>query len=844
MPVAPGVRAALIGHSRAILELLDPPDAGEFANGYTWRVDYRIRLLNGLNATTDQLVMVRLDLGANSEESGADIRVESASGGVLPHRLIRYDAGDTWLRVRLPAVSAAEDTAFAVYTGRTGASTSNPAGVYEGAVIALDGITGADLTGQGRSLTTTGVTAGAMPDGQPAGVYDGAAFAIREAATPWLNGLPAITLYADLQCDAGADDKTRPVLLQSEGTLGTEATKDTAKLTRLATTSGGVPNAWNCTVHVAGGSAFALGTSGSANDDAQIVAGAWQSGQAPILYRDGEQQPTSNSAARTGTIETLSNGMSLAYLLEAKVAEAFIWPTALSASWLKIDALSKRTPLAIWGVSQGYGVADPTPCIAMPVRAAVEATAAADIDVLASSIGSSLTLESVTQGTRGTVTIEDGKARYTATGSEAGSDFFAYTIEDGAATGSTGRVDVTITASGATSPDPEDELPTPLSEVTLATQAEYDAWKAAIPPAGQHATLTTNVNLGNITFSGTEEAPIVIKASSVLGRTATGCGDISGSHIRVWGFQWGGVSPGLLTGRNLWFIRNRSTGGMRLRFRSPGGRAWYNHWDGGTTGRAIAFDTGANAGGPGLMGIEGHVKGCRFGDWAPGGDNATEVITVGFSDQRTFVESNTLIEGCLFEDCNIGGTEDETIALKTSYVTVRDCTFVRTRFLAVRHGTNHLIDRCVVVDSPTGGFTIRDADTILQNSKTVGNTRTAIFAGNLKPTANGGGQWWTVPTSSLNPQVRWPATYRLKVYNHDAEERAPMIGDKYSPDFSPLCPADDVVWLGNRGVDPERRSSPSGYWVNVTPPENWGDAAPVAYVAPVTLTAGDVGPTA
>ena len=400
-----------------------------------------------------------------------------------------------------------------------------------------------------------------------------------------------------------------------------------------------------------------------------------------------------------------------------------------------------------------------------------------------------------------------------------------------------------ISPGGGGDPAPE-ELPSPLSTIQVANQTQLNNAVAAADP-GDHVVMATGTyNLPNLTRSGTAANPIIYRAATNQAVTLSGLGNVTGHYNRVWGCLMGVQNFGDLVGTDFWAIRCRWTGGTgrKMQFKAPRAHVWYCEI-GNSAGQAIIYDTGANVGGSGVMGIEGHVKGCWFHDYAMGSEfgNAHEPIMIGRSDQRTFVVSNTLVEATLFENCNIGGQEDETLGIKTSFVIVRNCTFRNTRFLAIRHGTNHLIDRCVAVDCGTvGGFTIRDANTIVQNCRAQ-NSRTAIYAGNLKPTDNGGGQWWTVDVNTLNPKVRWPATYNLKVYNHDAIQIAPIIGDKYTPDFSPLCPADGITWLGNRGLNPTLRSNPTGYWANVNPSGEWGNAAPVAYVPPSALSTQQVG---
>lgn len=381
---------------------------------------------------------------------------------------------------------------------------------------------------------------------------------------------------------------------------------------------------------------------------------------------------------------------------------------------------------------------------------------------------------------------------------------------------------------GGSSEPSTEELPTPLSTVTIANQTQFDNWKSGPPPAGEHATVTfDNVDLGNLTFSGTEANPIVIKADSILGRPLGDCDDITGDNLRIYGFQWGAVSPGLMTGENTWFIRCRSVNGMKVRARAPGFHAWYCEWAGGSGTRAIFFSVDADE-----NGINGHVKGCYFHDWAPGGANATETITVGITNTFTGTAHNTLIEDSLFIDCNLGGAEDETISVKGSYVTVRNCTFLRTRFCQGRHGQYQRFERIWHEDSGTGGLTMNDNAGQMISCKTVGGSRTEIFAGNVLSGAEDA-DWYT--TTGTTPSGLYPRAHDCIIHHHDAQDTRPVIGKQFSTAFNPSRAAEGTQWLSNRGLTPTL-----ALHTNTTSTGTSG----IAHVAPVKLTANDVGPNA
>ena len=851
------------------IEVTPASTVATYANGYRYR---RRIVMPATMAQGETLVGFPLwvELAGNwlktagnggklANASGYDLRFERADGSKLAHEIERYDAeiGSLGAWVRLPELSNDQPTVVLVYYGKPDltASEAEPETVWQDYLAVWHLPDSLDASAEGRVLAPAGSLA-STADGLGAGaLLLGGNGVLSIADTSWLDGRDALSIQ--LRSKAGSIGHDRGQL--NVGGFGSDAASNLALRYQATGFAGNQPaNVIHSKLKTTAGNVGASSAAGTQSTAWQSLAFQWATGDSGLdLYVDGRPTPLSYANQIDGPATTQISGPLHLGAGPRDTAdggwvglidEVRFRPAKLDEAWLAAEHANQTDPAGFFGIGAEETVADATPgIVAIPLEVETSAGQWVDIDVLAAALSAGTdtpTIQVATQPQKGTASVIGGKVRYTPTSGTLGTDKFTYRLTaDGQS--ATAQISVLVTSSVSQGQQGgADELLQPLRIVSVKNQSELNAAKAAARP-GDHLLLANgSYSLGNVTVSGTLEAPIVFRAENNQAVTLTGLGDVSADNVRFWGFNCGNDNFGLLTGRNIWIIRCRWSGtstGNRIRFRSPGGRVWHCRMTG--NGRMIAFDTGANAGGSGLMGIQGHVRGCWFHDVAPGGNNATEVITVGFADTRTLVQSDTLIEYCLFEDCNLGGQEDETIAIKSSYVTVRNCTFRRTRFLAVRHGTHAVIDGCVHIDSSAGGFKLRDADGILQNSKTIGQSRTAIFAGNVLSTAAGGGDWWTTPTSSLNPGVKFPAAFRTKVYNHEAVDRAPVIGDKYSADFDPLRPADQVVWLGNRGIDPAPRTSPSGYWSDLTPANQWGDPAPVDYVAPLTLTSGQVGPT-
>ncbi len=371
------------------------------------------------------------------------------------------------------------------------------------------------------------------------------------------------------------------------------------------------------------------------------------------------------------------------------------------------------------------------------------------------------------------------------------------------------------------------ELPDALRSIYVSNQTELNnAIAVSIP--GDHIILSNgSYSLGALSKSGTESHPIVIRAANILGVNITSSPTITGSFIRFWGLNFGDNNLGAVDGSNVWVIRCKWAGsstGIRIRAQAPGFHAWYCQMSG--NGRQIAADLGAAK-----TGTNGHIKGCYFHDVAPGGANATETVTIGFSEVSNKV-ANWLVEDSYFQNCNIGGKEGETVCFKSYGNTLRNCTGDNIRFFNNRHGVGNVFDRLLVKNTSQGGIGIHDSDGMITNCSTIGGSGIRLYAGSVLSFAEGG--------PPLGGTSGHRAAYRWKIYNTNAG--LIRVGYKYTDNH--IYPVKNTEIRGNG----------SGVTVTLLPDqentnasEEWTQPAPEPYTIPnppVALTLSQVGPFA
>lgn len=728
-----------------VAEPEDPtPGEGDWPNAYAWRADFWIPASVVPENTAGVIATLPVDVADVLETlTAADIRVVDAAGAPLAYRLVDYGADIARIAVLLPTLANDADTLIRIYVGKDDASgETNVAGVYAGYLQVIDGITGEDLTGNGRSLTPSGVSAGELSTGWPAGVYDGSDVMSTYVSSDWLAGYAAISVMAIVECDIEQAGTTGAVYANSSLPEGTNGGQDSLVLSRLGATGGGVPDVWHLKQQTtpADQTAYSLAGANTANQDLAVLHASWSSGEAPVLIKNGVEMVYTNQVARTGTTRKLSDGCHVGKNLRGKIAEIRVAPTAPSPLKALLEALLLTTPAAVLGRGAWYGPDDEgtPPIVAMPVRAVATAGVAEDIDVAAAAVGSG-TLTDVTQGARGTVTIEGGEARYTATGTGSGTDFFTFTLSDGTFA-SVGRC--TVVVSGAT---PTSEvIPAAVRTVNVATTAEL---AAAITnrQIGDHIRLTANCALpSTITISGTSAAPLVIRADTKLGRTLSGACTINGSHVWIWGLKISGSITD--NGQNNRYLRCEWQAGARYTPRAA-------------RDFVVAYCSWPNIGGNraidgqprnGMRG--GLVKATKFARWTGlAGTAALVPIRIGATSSENDIDGDVTWDTILMDGENqVASTGSEwAYEQKGSGGILRRMTVKNVLSgkgsIGVRHGHNVRIEHCNT-DGRIQVFGGRNATPHILYNNVASDFR--LFAGTINVEAVFGGAGSNYPNCS------------------------------------------------------------------------------------------------
>ncbi len=135
---------------------------------------------------TSQELRVVASGGLVESALGWDVRFETPSAGKLAHQDVAYD-GATGVKVvwlRFPTIAPASTIDLRIYVGKpdlTG-TEADPVACWAGFLAAIDLGSGIDHSGNGASLTLTGVSSATLA-GFSAGRYDEAAVAVDTLAT-------------------------------------------------------------------------------------------------------------------------------------------------------------------------------------------------------------------------------------------------------------------------------------------------------------------------------------------------------------------------------------------------------------------------------------------------------------------------------------------------------------------------------------------------------------------------------------------------------------------------------------------------------------------------------------
>src|SRR4051794_22994272 len=431
---------------RRRLALPPQPDATETAQDFVFLV----------RETGDWLCSVS-NGGRLESAQGFDLPFELTDGTKLDHEIERYDpvAGALIAWVRLPSWQFTARLDLLLYYGKSAltATEANPAGVWRGYLAVWDARTGADRTGNGRTLMPSGIGVGSLIG--DCGSFNGTAVASLASAN-WLNNNPAITVQALTRADAAMIGSNHGVLAQ--GIMnGTDASAGLG-LQYLASNAGAT-NVVHFKVRCTDGATYVMSAGGAHSDRRLLVHGVWKQGSAPSIYLNGALSPASASdVPRGGTTQIATGGLYLGAGARdpatggwaGLIDEVRIAGAARSAAWIATEYANLVEDQLFYGLG---GEDRPTDLNAAPLALPAVVTTPAginvDMDLLAGSddtdSSASLTVVDISAPAHGVATVVAGRARYTPTAGYVGRDGFSYTVSDGAKRSSAlVSVDVTV----------------------------------------------------------------------------------------------------------------------------------------------------------------------------------------------------------------------------------------------------------------------------------------------------------------------------------------------------------------------------------------------------------------
>jgi len=580
------------------------PAIPTYANGYR----HRRRIVVPVQASTaevaaDFVLLVResgtwlkpASAGGRVEHpQGFDLRLELEDGTRLDHDLERYDgaAGSLVAWVRVPSYQLASQLRLFLYYGKPGLTVTeaNPSAAWRGYLAVIDSRTGADRTGNGRSLTPSGINAGELIG--PAGSYNGSAIASRSDAA-FLSGLGALTVQAVVQADATMIASDHGILAQGPMN-GTDAAAGVT-LQYLARAADGTANVVQFKLNCTDGGAFVLSAAQAQSSSRQVMHGVWRQGAAARLFLNGDEaEPSTAPTARAGLSAMPAGGLYLGagardpatggwrgLIDDVRIAAVALTPARVAA-----EAANLATAQALYGLGgeDAAGESDAAPA-AVPVRANATSGGSVDVDVLTSVYDPDgplpISVTGVGTARNGVVTVVSGKVRYTPFAGFIGTDDFTYTVKSGSKR-SDSVVTVTVVAPASAS-----ELPTARRTINVGSAAQLTAalggnftglvtTPASVSGplvAGDHIVLADGTYGGSFalarsgtapTDSNRNGVPIVVRAANLLGARFTGKFNVSGANGWLYGLDFDGQNANGAIGSNLGGDHSRL---MRCRYR-------------------------------------------------------------------------------------------------------------------------------------------------------------------------------------------------------------------------------------------------------------------------------------
>lgn len=312
--------------------------------------------------------------GGRIKSDGWDFRFEDQAGVKLPHTLVAYDGtgGSASFDLRIPSWAVRSDFRFRLKYGKELLATeADPAGCWQRAAAAFAWPSGADLTGRGRSVTPSGVTAGASAG---SGVFAASSYA-RKVNPSWPNGLTALAVELQVTPSSAANGAC---VLRIGGTAA-----NSADFALYTFTSG---QAYAAFTRFGGSSAASsIGPNDSVKLQRQHVIAGGQSGSAPSIFIDGAAVAvTAGAGSVIGTgglnvsaTENVSVGASTGEqttALPGTYGRVIVWPFMPSAAWAAASYRLQANAGALigMGAENAAGSANRSPVCVPMVGAAVE----------------------------------------------------------------------------------------------------------------------------------------------------------------------------------------------------------------------------------------------------------------------------------------------------------------------------------------------------------------------------------------------------------------------------------------------------------------------------------------
>lgn len=457
-----------------------------FTNGYRARRRIVIPARTaeaGAPSEADYVVLIRETItsfrdtangGKVASSLGYDFRVETEAGTKLDHELELYNpaTGQIVLWFRVPAWAVHQQLRVLLYYGKPDISgdEANVSGCWSGYLAVINAKTGADKTGNGRSLTPAGTINDATLIGS-AGQYAGSAVAAT-ATVAWLTGLTGITVQSYSVHDAAMAGSSKGWLTQ--GPTDLVDTNQGTILQFLATPSAGITNVVHFKVRCTDGNAYVLSAANTAAAGAMLVHGTWTQGTAPSIYLGGVLQvPSSAGAIRAGTTAMGAGSLYIGRGARDAAGGGYVGvlddvrfsASARTALRIAAEAANILTPERFYGIGDEDLPADTTSTaspVAVPIFDTVQSALEKDFALAAAAYvpgGSAPSLSAAGAVAHGDAAIIGGSLRYQPVSLYVGDDGCTYTVSR-AGKSSSSRLYIAVLGPPANRPAPiVDSLP-------------------------------------------------------------------------------------------------------------------------------------------------------------------------------------------------------------------------------------------------------------------------------------------------------------------------------------------------------------------------------------------------